>query len=115
TPGTLEIDPPLAHERVQLRRREDSDDARHAGSRRNVDGRNRPARDIAADEGRVQYAGQGDVVHEGAAPGKEPRVLVARDTLSDESRRAARRRRVRVRHDDVVRSAASRTALTIPW
>src|SRR5262249_34922234 len=95
---------------VELRTGEHRDDARHARRDRRVDRGDAALRDVAADECCVQQAGDDDVVDVAAAPGEEPRVLMAGDALADEASAGG--------HASCpvgAVAAAMRTASMIPW
>ena len=120
--AALEVDPCFLDVAVEVGAGEHRDHAGQLPGGGDVEGRDRPAGDVAAHERHMEHAGHDDVVDVRAVPGDQPGILAPLHALTDEA--VAARRPVGGgsagmigggRHDVLRAPAAICTALTIPW
>ena len=121
--AALEVDPRFLDVAVEVGAGEHGDHAGQLPGGGDVEGRDRPAGDVAAHERHVEHAWHDDVVDVRAVPGDQPGILAPLHALPDEA--VAARRPVGGggagstigggRHDALRAPAAICTALTIPW
>ena len=121
--AALEVDPHFLDVAVEVGAGEHGDHAGQFPGRGGVEGRDRPAGDVAAHEGHVEHPRHHDVVHVRAVPGDQPGILAPLHALPDEAVAAGRPVGGSSagsliggdRHDALRAPAAICTALTIPW